>query len=200
MEQHIILIIKDLQPQIHYLALFIRLLTWREKKSHTILLICSCILVQQFYKPFFILLLPLVCYCAPLKYSKKNTLIEDLTDIRNSLQFISNIKSCISSSHTHYSNYLFIGTYTVWIILSRHFNVWWSSMMLVLFVHSPWYPFIHHACISPFMSTTAPTPTNSDNDRVYCFEVYHHQRWWFPAGWSNLLLPQDPSVWYVMFY
>ncbi|CAO3625633.1 unnamed protein product [Mucor hiemalis] len=31
--------------------------------------------------------------------------------------------------------------------------------------------------------------------RGYCFEIYHHQRWWFPYGWSNLLLPQDRPVW-----
>ncbi|KAI7896147.1 uncharacterized protein EV154DRAFT_398489, partial [Mucor mucedo] len=29
----------------------------------------------------------------------------------------------------------------------------------------------------------------------YCFQVYHHQRWWFPTGWSNFLLPEDPPVW-----
>lgn len=32
---------------------------------------------------------------------------------------------------------------------------------------------------------------------TYCFELYHHQRWWFPTGWSNNLLPQDRPVWYA---
>lgn len=36
--------------------------------------------------------------------------------------------------------------------------------------------------------------------RGYCFEIYHHQRWWFPYGWSDLLLPQDRPVWYVIHY
>ncbi|KAI9485993.1 MAG: hypothetical protein EXX96DRAFT_613834 [Benjaminiella poitrasii] len=36
-----------------------------------------------------------------------------------------------------------------------------------------------------------------DNDdlKIYCFEVYHHQRWWFPTGWSKILLPQDYPLW-----
>ncbi|KAI8641633.1 hypothetical protein BD408DRAFT_417909 [Parasitella parasitica] len=79
-------------------------------------------------------------------------------------------------------------------------------------VHSPWVRPIQIAavrlirllsCLSTTYSNTTSIDSNivaakneqHGNQRGYLFEVYHHQRWWFPTGWSNLLLPQDRAVW-----
>ncbi|KAF1800450.1 hypothetical protein V8B55DRAFT_1391507 [Mucor lusitanicus] len=44
-------------------------------------------------------------------------------------------------------------------------------------------------------STECTKEEPAENQKRYRFELYHHQRWWFPTGWSNLLLPQDRAVW-----
>lgn len=45
----------------------------------------------------------------------------------------------------------------------------------------------------PNLSTK--TVTHSSQQTYYCFEVYHHQRWWVATGWGHCLLPQDPPAW-----
>ncbi|KAI8150337.1 Peroxin/Dysferlin domain-containing protein [Fennellomyces sp. T-0311] len=35
----------------------------------------------------------------------------------------------------------------------------------------------------------------SELDRMYCFSVYEHQRWWLHCGWTNLMLPHDRPEW-----
>ncbi|KAI8875608.1 hypothetical protein K501DRAFT_263547, partial [Backusella circina FSU 941] len=37
--------------------------------------------------------------------------------------------------------------------------------------------------------------TVDEDLRVYCFSMYHHQRWRFSSGWCDLLSTQDPPVW-----
>lgn len=49
------------------------------------------------------------------------------------------------------------------------------------------------------MSLTAASqqhPKKPELDRLYCFCIYQHQRWWLHTGWSSsLMLPQDRPVW-----
>jgi hypothetical protein len=52
------------------------------------------------------------------------------------------------------------------------------------------------------ISKNEESPSRSDIDvlvhedtRVYCFSLYHHQRWRFPSGWCDVTSPQDPPVW-----
>lgn len=40
--------------------------------------------------------------------------------------------------------------------------------------------------------------TRPSQQMYYCFEVYHHQRWWVAAGWGHCLIPQDPPVWWFL--
>ncbi|KAI9320651.1 hypothetical protein BX666DRAFT_1831961, partial [Dichotomocladium elegans] len=35
----------------------------------------------------------------------------------------------------------------------------------------------------------------SEIDRLYCFCIYEHQRWWVHTGWSPLMLPRDRPGW-----
>ncbi|KAI9259626.1 integral peroxisomal membrane peroxin-domain-containing protein [Phascolomyces articulosus] len=40
-----------------------------------------------------------------------------------------------------------------------------------------------------------PFSPKQELDRLYCFSVYEHQRWWLHRGWSKLLLPHDRPNW-----
>lgn len=45
-------------------------------------------------------------------------------------------------------------------------------------------------------STSQQQPRKPELDRLYCFCIYQHQRWWLHTGWSSsLMLPQDRPVW-----
>ncbi|CEI86739.1 hypothetical protein RMCBS344292_01170 [Rhizopus microsporus] len=44
-------------------------------------------------------------------------------------------------------------------------------------------------------NSSTKTVTRSSQQTYYCFEVYHHQRWWVATGWGHCLLPQDPPAW-----
>ncbi|CEP08606.1 hypothetical protein [Parasitella parasitica] len=88
----------------------------------------------------------------------------------------------------------------------------WLTLITIMCLHSPWVRPIQIAgvraiqlltCSLAAHSPTITTDSNiagaknekQENQRSYRFELYHHQRWWFPTGWSNLLLPQDRAVW-----
>jgi Ca2+/H+ antiporter len=38
---------------------------------------------------------------------------------------------------------------------------------------------------------------HDQHDSIYCFSVYHHQRWLFPTGWNDLT--HDRPAWYRAF-
>ncbi|CAO3673665.1 unnamed protein product [Rhizopus microsporus] len=40
--------------------------------------------------------------------------------------------------------------------------------------------------------------TRPPQQTYYCFEVYHHQRWWVATSWEHCLIPQDPPVWWFL--
>lgn len=238
--QHIIQIVKDLQPQIHHIAFLIRVVKWQENPNYTVLLLCLCIIFQHMYKPI-LLLFPIIIPSMFNYVTNNNTqtkchnesfLIEDLTYIHNNIQIISKTKiwiqnnSILCRAYNLYSfgsiktrtvilliaSILFSIVYACWVILLKHLELshaLWSLVLLTSFVHSPWFSLVAHTCfhiVNPFIDyglqkwpSIQPAAQQVENNRVYCFEIYHHQRWWFPAGWGNLLLPQDPSVWYVSF-
>ncbi|KAK4512861.1 uncharacterized protein ATC70_003570 [Mucor velutinosus] len=110
---------------------------------------------------------------------------------------------------------LFTIVYAGWIILLQQQQIHlssliWFALVMIMCAHSPWVQPIQMACVRailPLISyamakNTTTTDANhcmkeepAENQRRYRFELYHHQRWWFPTGWSNLLLPQDRAVW-----
>ncbi|KAL9539991.1 hypothetical protein MBANPS3_009938 [Mucor bainieri] len=117
---------------------------------------------------------------------------------------------------------LFVIAYAGWVILLQQQHIHlssltWLALVMIMCAHSPWVQPIQTACVRamlPLISyccyhychamarhTTAPESTSSHHEQQqevhkrYRFELYHHQRWWFPTGWSNLLLPQDRAVW-----
>jgi hypothetical protein len=111
---------------------------------------------------------------------------------------------------------LFALSYAGWLILLQQIDLFFLLLMIMC-VYCPWVHPIQTALVRAAMlfytSTTTTTtdikktrtPANADDKRGeicitgYCFEIYHNQRWWFPTGWSNLLLPQDRPVWYATF-
>lgn len=122
--------------------------------------------------------------------------------------------------------YLFTMIYAGWLILlyqqmiTSCASLAWFLILVIMCVNSPWVNPVYVACVRALMplihqsfentittTSTTLTATSSTNTKQleqddhfthgYCFETYHHQRWWFPTGWSNLLLPQDRPVWYV---
>lgn len=117
---------------------------------------------------------------------------------------------------------LFTISYAGWVILLqqqqiRSSSLLWFALLIVMCLHSPWVQPIQTACVRaifPLLYSLLSPKNNNDGtaalenkstatvvknrQREYRFELYHHQRWWFPTGWSNLLLPQDCAVWYVI--
>jgi hypothetical protein len=165
---------------------------------------------------------------------------QDLTEIRNKIHFLTNVKNWMQESDTLCSAYhfysmsskqmrsiicisvscLFIITYAGWVIFLQQqqfhlSSLIWFALLIVMCLHSPWVHPIQIACVRAIMplfyystqNTNNVTDSNmavlkneyEENCRGYRFELYHHQRWWFPTGWSNMLLPQDRAVWYVVY-
>jgi hypothetical protein len=264
-------LIQDLQPIIHYIAEFIRLIHWKSNESmYSMLLFSAWILWWTLHKLVLssipIILIGLKIYHelpSPLHQHTLhpeeqdnneyyiNTLLDDLTEIRDTIYLISSIKNWIQKSDTlcraYYKYYLiasrkqrsticfgvaclFTMIYAGWIfllyqqIITSCASIAWFTILVIMCLNSPWVNPIYVACVRAVVpvvyyfieltnitNTSAATTTRlhtlsqqQDNDQHYingyCFEIYHHQRWWFPTGWSNLLLPQDRPVWYVYAY
>lgn len=112
---------------------------------------------------------------------------------------------------------LFVIAYAGWVILLQQQQMYsssliWFALVMIMCAHSPWVKPVQMACVRAILplvsyamikrtATADPShPTGekpAEKQKRYRFELYHHQRWWFPTGWSNLLLPQDREVWYV---
>lgn len=110
---------------------------------------------------------------------------------------------------------LFMMAYAGWVILLQQQQIHlssliWFALVMIMCAHSPWVQPIQTACVRAMLplisyamahkdttSTECTKEEPAENQKRYRFELYHHQRWWFPTGWSNLLLPQDRAVWYV---
>jgi hypothetical protein len=115
---------------------------------------------------------------------------------------------------------LFIITYAGWAILlyqqtiQSFASIMWFTVFMIMCLCSPWITLVFAAIthvaktfIYYFLIDTRKESSFLDSNIVkqeqyitngYCFELYHHQRWWFLNGWSNLLLSQDRPVWYVV--
>ncbi|GAA5804694.1 hypothetical protein HPULCUR_010197 [Helicostylum pulchrum] len=84
----------------------------------------------------------------------------------------------------------------------------WFFVLITMCLYSPWVYPIYIAsvrAVSPLIHTLQQVTLDGEDDgedeleseyiHGYCFEIYHHQRWWIPTGWGNLLLPQDLPLW-----
>lgn len=240
-------ILKDLQPVIHYIALFIRLTQWKDSKKtkYSLALFLSLIIWWTIHR-YVLCLLPLVLVMMKIqhdlffsftRHQQENQLelISDLTEIRNTVCLVSSIKNWIQKSDTlcraYYQYYsvattkersvicfgvacLFTMVYAGWTFLVYQQMITgcdslvWFFILVIMCLHSPWVNPICVACVRAVAPLVHYLKTNVDNEAPmigqpvvstndYCFQIYHHQRWWFPTGWSNILLPQDPPVWYV---
>lgn len=165
---------------------------------------------------------------------------QDLTEICDKINFLTNVKNWMQESDTLCNAYhfysmsskqirsiicigvscLFTIAYAGWVILlqQQQFHLGsliWFALLMIMCLHSPWVHPIQIACVRAIMplfyysiqNTNNVVDSNmavlknehEENQRGYRFELYHHQRWWFPTGWSNMLLPQDRAVWYVVY-
>lgn len=247
-------LLQDLQPIIHYVALFIRLAQWKDTK-YSLLLFLSLIIWWHLHL-YILCLLPVVFILIKFQYNvltdnnnshkpqqqqqKQKDLIQDLTEIRNTLYLISSVKNWIQESDTlcrAYYQYYSISTsrkrflilfgvtgvcavvYVAWIslfyqqMITGASSLLWCFILIIMCLYCPWVYPIYVAsvrAVSPLIYTLQQATSEeqdeeedeSKNEYVhgYCFEVYHHQRWWIPTGWCNLLLPQDLPLWYVSFF
>ncbi|KAI9484582.1 integral peroxisomal membrane peroxin-domain-containing protein [Zychaea mexicana] len=100
-----------------------------------------------------------------------------------------------------------------WILhTSRLYHLVWLTGCMFLTWWSPWVHALRHMICHirkamTTMTTTTPsslttcsdaastTAVKQELDRLYCFSIYEHQRWWLHRGWSNFLLPHDRPEW-----
>jgi hypothetical protein len=256
-QQQQLQLIEDLKHIIHYIAVLLRILQWKQaKKTYSLTLLCALVLHSTLYR--------FILYAAPALYiysyynreinsetrhhrfaSSHYSLIDDLTEIRDKIQWITAMINWFQQEsdtvyRLYYKKYvsissarqrsmicfavscLFILFYAGWLILLQQIDLTFlvcCSLLVIMCAYCPWSHPIQTACVravSPLLlyafpsSATTTTTTHikapiANNKLIgekyitgYCFEIYHHQRWWFPTGWSNLLLPQDRPVWYVI--
>lgn len=239
-------LVRDLQPLIHYIALFIRLTHWKDsqKLKYSFALFLSLILWWSIDR-WVMYLLPLVLVLVVLQHDQifsptrtstqideTDELVHDLTDIRDTMCLIASIKDWIQKSDTlcrAYYRYYSVATskqrsligfgaaiiltfmYAGWMLLVYHHmitgcaSLMWLLIVAIMCLYSPWTNPICVACVRAvtvliysWNITQENEPENrqtTDLVNSYCFKVYHHQRWWFPTGWTNFLLPEDPPLW-----
>lgn len=240
-------LLKDLQPLIHYTAFFLRLTQWKDNSNtkYSLVLLLGLIMWCKIH-PYVMFLLPLILvliniqcetfFPAATRSTSKVELVDDLTDIRNTVWLLASAKDWIQKSDTlcraYYQYYsvattktrsvicfgvtsLFTIMYAGWTFLVYQqmitgcASLVWFFIVAIMCLYSPWANPICVACVRAVGPLVHYWETREDNEppvvcqplglvNVYCFQIYHHQRWWFPTGWTNILLPQDPPVWYVV--
>lgn len=247
--QHMDLIM-DLQPVVHAMAMFLRILQWKgEERKYSFICLISLVLARSIQQYILyslpcaaIIMLKLYqqqqqCLINNQQHGKEDdsALVYDLIEIRDRLYFLTTVKNWMQQSDTLCSVYhfyysmaskkirlficvavscLFTIAYAGWVILLQQQQIHsgsliWLALLMIMCAHSPWVQPIQMACVRAILplisSMVKGSAANSslikgeqaETQKMYRFELYHHQRWWFPTGWSNLLLPQDRAVWYV---
>ncbi|KAG0736319.1 hypothetical protein G6F68_011117 [Rhizopus microsporus] len=138
-----------------------------------------------FYYKYILCLLPVLLFLhspPPLR--------ESVDEINQAIHFLQQAIQPISSKQRVFLSLLFS---LAWInsVMRSTLTLVWCSIWVIMCLTSQ----CSIALQAALWFRPERIETEQATERYYCFELHHHQRWWFGTGWGHFLLPQDPPAW-----
>lgn len=171
--------LESVQGMIHPVAFILRLVRWKQSWSFLFFM------TWLFYYKYILCLLPVLLFLhspPPLR--------ESVDEINQAIHFLQQAIQPISSKQRVFLSLLFS---LAWInsVMRSTLTLVWCSIWVIMCLTSQ----CSIALQAALWFRPERIETEQATERYYCFELHHHQRWWFGTGWGHFLLPQDPPAW-----